>query len=115
MTRWTEADLRAYIAKGKTPGMAKITHQQLQSWVVNAATMLNWRWYHTWISIHSAYGFPDLVLVRPPRLIFAEIKTEDDDVTEAQDLWLTDLAKCPGTETYLWRPADLDRIGEILK
>ena len=30
-------------------------------------------------------------------------------------LWLALLAGCPGVETYLWRPADLERIAEVLR
>jgi hypothetical protein len=35
-----------------------------------------WRRYHTWLAKHSPAGFPDEVLVRPPRLVFAELKAE---------------------------------------
>jgi len=112
--RWTEAELAAYCAKGKTTE-PKITEQDFQRWIVNCAIVLGWSHYHTWNSFHSQAGFPDLVLIRPPRIIFAEVKNATGKVTVTQDIWLTQLAKCPGVETYLWRPADMDRIGEILK
>lgn len=59
-------------------------------------------------------GFPDLVLVRPPRVIFAELKAEDGAVSEHQRVWIDWLMRCPGVEVYLWRPRDRDDIERIL-
>lgn len=79
-------------------------------------------------------GFPDLVLVKPPRLIFAELKTAKGKTTAAQDRWLEalrDVSRAldrqvtrPGdteptyaparVEVYLWRPADLENAAVIL-
>lgn len=61
----------------------------------------------------DAKGFPDLVLVKPPRLIFSECKTDVGKLTEEQLGWLDVLSQCH-TEVYLWRPEDLDEIKEIL-
>lgn len=54
-------------------------------------------------------GFPDLVLARGPRLIFAELKRETGKKTPAQDEWLRKLA-ATSAETYCWRPSDLDDV-----
>ena len=74
-----------------------------------------WLSYHTYRSTRSEPGFPDLVLVRPPRLIFAELKTEKGRVTPAQRLWLDVLGRCNEVEAHLWRPSDWDQIVEKLK
>ena len=74
-----------------------------------------WLSYHTYRSTRSEPGFPDLVLVRPPRLIFAELKTEKGRVTPAQWLWLDVLGRSNEVEAYLWRPSDWDRIVKTLK
>jgi hypothetical protein len=76
--------------------------------------LFGWTRYHTFLSVRSAPGFPDLVLVRPPRLIFAELKSETGKVTDAQQAWLALLEACPGCEVYTWRPADLPAIAELL-
>jgi hypothetical protein len=55
-------------------------------------------------------GFPDLVLVRGPELIFAELKTETGRVSAAQREWLQALEHVPGVDVYLWRPSDFDEI-----
>ena len=79
------------------------------------ARLENWLSYHTYRSTKSEPGFPDLVLVRPPRVIFAELKTEKGRVTPAQRLWLDVLGRSNEVETYLWRPSDWDRIVKTLK
>ena len=73
--------------------------------------------YHTHRSDHSQAGFPDLVLVRPPRVIFAELKTERAPrlLPLAQEVWKDALERCPGVEYYLWRPRDFPSIERILK
>jgi hypothetical protein len=58
-------------------------------------------------------GFPDLVLCRPPRLLFVELKSEKGRLSKDQQEWLDALRAC-GVEVYVWRPSDLERITEIL-
>ncbi len=79
------------------------------------ARLMGWADYHTWHSLHSPSGFPDLVLVRPPRVIFAELKSEKGQVSSSQEVWLKLLQNCPGVECYLWRPSDWEQIVRILK
>jgi hypothetical protein len=75
--------------------------------------MLGWRLcYHTLRSKGSQSGFPDRVLVRE-RVIFAELKREKGKPTDSQIEWLDQLAFA-GAEVYLWRPSDLEEIGQIL-
>ena len=82
--------------------------------ILELARMLGWDAYFTWTSIHSPAGFPDLVLVRGPRLIFAELKTNAGKTTRHQDKWLYHLSRT-SAEVYLWRPRDFERIVEILQ
>jgi hypothetical protein len=109
------------------------TEESWMSWVIDYATRVArpaWRIYHTRNSKGSHAGFPDLVLLRPPRLIFAELKTERGKLTRAQEDWLEALAmvgSMPGesydrawrvavapVEPYVWRPADRPDIERIL-
>ena len=97
-----------------------MTETELRENIRDAAKKLGWGFYHTWTSLHSAKGFPDLVLVRaghaqcPGRVIFAELKTDIGKTSPEQDEWLAALAACPGVEVYLFRPADWDS-GEIAR
>lgn len=70
--------------------------------------------YHPWISINSPSGWPDIVLVRPPRVIIAELKTDKGPLRPRQRVWLEALSACPGVEIYLWRPKDRENVIKIL-
>ena len=59
-------------------------------------------------------GWPDLVLLRPPRVIAAELKVGRNKPTEAQREWLELMADCV-METYVWRPEDWDEIERTLR
>ena len=74
------------------------------------ARLNDWLFFHDWDSRKNAPGFPDLVLVKPPRIIFAELKRQRGRVRPMQTVWLDALGGCAGVETYLWRPSDLDEI-----
>jgi hypothetical protein len=92
-----------------------LTEKQFQRQVADLAHLLRWQTYHPYLSIHSERGWPDLTLIRPPRLLFAELKTAKGKTTVHQDKWLGLLGECPGVEVYLWRPADWDAITEALR
>ena len=86
------------------------------TWVTDAADWHAWRHYHTRRSDRSDAGFLDLVLIRPPRLIFAELKTDSprSRLTLEQSAWIADLEQIAVVETYVWRPADRDQIWQVL-
>ena len=77
-----------------------------QATVVDLARLAEWAVYHTRDSRGSEPGFPDLVLVRPPRLVVAELKTARGKLRREQRVWLHLLAGVPGVEVKCWRPAD---------
>ena len=82
--------------------------------VKEAAEIHGWLFYHTYDSRRSTPGFPDLVLVRPPEVIFVELKAQKGRVTAYQKHWSEALESCPGVEHYLWRPSDWDELVEVL-
>jgi hypothetical protein len=86
-----------------------ITEKQFEAQVRQLARLCGWLCYHTWRSIHSPAGFPDLVLLRGQRLVFAELKTARGRLTAAQQQWLEALRQTPA-EVYVWRPDDWDAI-----
>ena len=86
----------------------KLTEKQWQAQVVQIAQLAGWHTYHTWLSIRSQPGFPDLVLVRE-RVIFAELKAEKGKLTAHQKGWLDTLTTA-GAEVYVWRPSDWDNV-----
>lgn len=93
---------------------SQLKEKEWQNFVLEAAATFGWYVYHTYDSRRSHPGFPDLVLVKPPRVIFAELKTEKGIVKPAQWEWHAALVECTGVDTYLWRPSDRDEVVEIL-
>lgn len=102
-----------------------MTEKLWQGQVEQIAELHGWRVYHapdnrpvraasgrTYVQKVNA-GFPDLVLVKPPRLLMIELKTTTGRVSPEQKEWLRDLDQS-GVEVAVWRPADLNQILRIL-
>lgn len=97
----------------------------LQRSVVELARIFGWETMHVrptlggrrhgWTTSTTLKGWPDLTLIRPPRLIFAELKSATGRLTPEQQSVMDLLSRCVGVETYVWRPGDLDGIAQILK
>lgn len=92
-----------------------ITEREFQRQVTDLAAIFGWSCYHPQLSKWSERGWPDLALVRPPRLVFAELKRENGRTTVHQDRWLGLLRAVPGVEVFLWRPSDFEQIAEVLR
>lgn len=95
---------------------------EFQREVIKIAKSLGWYVYHALPGqgrnrhltlFIGKRGFPDLVLCRPPRLIFAELKSERGKPSTDQMEWLDALRAC-GVEVYLWRPSDLETVADVL-
>ncbi len=80
---------------------------------MNYAKAMKWFAYHNPDSRRSAAGFPDLVLVRPPHVLFVELKTEKGRVSDQQEQ-LIEMLKACNQEVHVWRPRDLQTIHERL-
>lgn len=88
--------------------------------VIELARACRWLAYHTHDSRRSAQGFPDLVMVRGDRLIFAELKSERGKLSPAQVAWLdalgeVEVADPSGVTVYEWRPRDWPAIEVVLR
>ena len=110
----------------------RMSEKQFQDMIVDAATLNCWLVHHVrpgmtgrgaWLTnVQGHVGFPDLVLAHPgriasstrqgmlPTVVFAELKTDRGERSEAQDRWAFTLLACPGVEYYVWRPKHIDRI-----
>lgn len=93
-----------------------MTEAELQTGVIDCARLFGWRVAHfrpaltkhgwrTPVQADGA-GFPDLVLTRPPRLLFVELKAGRGKVTDQQEAWLAALGDVPSVEVHVWRPDD---------
>ena len=100
-----------------------MTEAQLQQQIIQLAKLYSWRVAHFrpamtakgWRTPVSAdgQGFPDLVLVKRCRLIFAEVKSDKGRVSPEQQEWLDALRKTKN-EVYLWKPKDWPEIQGVL-
>lgn len=97
--------------------------------VVEYATIRGWLVHHDRPAMNRAgdyrtamqgdAGFPDLVLARYGRVVFAELKSKTGKPTPAQSRWADHLNYPLGFETafdyYLWRPEAWPTIERLLK
>ena len=111
MIRWEQKDIDRLLKPTKA---SSLSEREFQAAVMTIAHQLKWLFYHTHDSIGSQAGFPDLVMVRGKRLIFAELKTEKGKLSMQQLEWTTGLTET-AAEVYVWRPSMMDKIIETLK
>jgi hypothetical protein len=86
---------------------ATMPEKRLQDSVIGAARSLGWRVYHTYSSVRSEPGYPDLHLLHTRHKMSAlvELKAMKGRLSPAQTAWLRDLATV-GTLVAVWRPID---------
>ena len=103
----------------------KLTERQWQDQILEAADKLGWYRHHDHDSRKQDWradsGFPDLVLAKDGRIIFAELKTAKGRITPEQQAWLAHLGgnnpigPSEGVEIYVWRPDDWPEVERVLK
>jgi VRR-NUC domain-containing protein len=105
---------RTWASKQEGSPLGNVSEKDFMATVKDLAKLNGWLVYHTYDSRRSDPGFPDLVLVRAPRVIFAELKSAKGPPTKNQRVWLEELGFCSGVERYLWRPFDWEEITQKL-
>ena len=100
--------------KPNATSLPPVTEKGLAATLKELAVMLGWEFFHVYDSRRPAAGWPDVALVRPPRMILAELKRDGQKPTPAQEKWLELLKRVPGIEVFCWRPADWDTIVNVL-
>ena len=105
--------------------VAPISEAEFLRQVIELAELLHWEVAHfrpaqtskgwrTPVQGSLGKGWPDLVLAKPGRLLFAELKRDGRKPTPEQGRVLAMLA-ATGAEVWQWMPADFDAIAEILR
>ena len=108
-----------------------ITEAEFQQQVIQLAKLRGWLVHHTRPArmkvrgvetyrtpIAGHAGFPDLVLARRGRVIYAELKAQAGQLREDQIRWRD--AMCPPERQafcgwFLWRPSDWATIEKVLE
>lgn len=83
-----------------------MSEKALQANITRQAKFMRWHVYHTWNSLHSQRGFPDLLMLKDGRGLAVELKREGADLPDEQRAWLEEFAKVRGFDAYCWRPSD---------
>ncbi len=106
-----------------------ISERELQNAIVDAARLYGYMVFHTRPALsakgwrtpvqYDGKGFPDLCLVGPDRIIFAEIKAAKGKLSREQEHWLDGLEKVAAVtdrvKVCVWTPADWpDRVLAVL-
>lgn len=98
---------KGVVVAARPGALPRATEAEWQKTIITAARLHGWRHHHTWLSVRSDPGWPDLVLLRPRdgRQLVVELKSDRGRITPAQQAWLDDFAAC-GVPAYVWRPGD---------
>jgi hypothetical protein len=102
------------------------SEREFQRQVLELAALLGWKRAHfrnsqdpggRWSTpvAADAEGWPDLTLVRPPRILFLELKTERGRLSTAQVDWMELLGRCTGVEAHVVRPSDWAKVEQLLR
>lgn len=108
--------------------MPKQSERDWQTTVLQYAALRGWKHYHDQATNaprrctgcgairhlpRNAPGWPDLVLVRRPDVLFVELKSDSGKVDDDQQAWIDELRAC-GQRVYVWRPADWPEVERVL-
>ncbi len=92
-----------------------MSESEFQNWVIDLAQDVH---HYSVLFIPDSRrvgcaGWLDLVLAKPGRMIFAELKKQDGKLSPAQ-IWWIERHREMGDEVYVWRPSDRSEIERIL-
>ena len=97
----------------------KHPERDFQREVIEVARSFGWTDFHVLRSDLSKMrpGFPDLFLIRPPNIVWAELKAKNGKLSDAQKD-MCEMLKESGQNIYVWHAEnekDWDEIIEVLK
>jgi len=103
-----------------------ISEKAFTSQVIKLAKVFGWRVAHfrpamvgtRWVTaMQGDIGFPDLVLARAGKVIFAELKSETGKLSPTQRKWIDALTSEPsaGVTACIWRPRHIGLIEAELR
>ncbi len=87
-----------------------MTGEALQDAIVQTAQLHGWYWFHDTDSRRNNAGLPDLILIKPPRVLFVEVKGDGDRLRPEQAHVLDLLAECDTIASGVVGPDDLEAI-----
>lgn len=94
-----------------------------QEQVVELAHLCGWEHLHIrktrgkggkWTTSTNLVGWPDLQLMRPGQIIWAELKVPPNKLEPEQEVMLEFLRSLGVGEVYVWYPGDFDEVKTVL-
>ena len=101
------------LSPGRRMLLETVSEETWQAHVLRVAKDHGWWTYHPRDSRGSAHGWPDLVLLRPPRALFVECKSGRGVVSDHQEHVLGLLRAC-GLDARVWYPTDEEEMEKEL-
>lgn len=102
-----------------------VREDDLLDFVIDTAHAFGWLAFHplsarlargvTITPMRGDPGFFDVTAIRPPDVLFAELKSERGTASEGQRGWHEAAKACPGVHFRLWRPRDQDAIVAFMR
>ena len=90
--------------------MLKVTEQEMLNQLMAEAGKAGWYAYHTYDSRRSKAGFPDVVLMKPPRMILIELKGPRGHASSDQKMVMQLARECTHIHAgFVW-PAGLSDL-----
>ena len=89
------------------------TEAQLQAHVRRLCKDLDLAHFHPAYSMGNEPGYPDSTIVGPGGVVWAELKGPRGKLSPHQLVWRDRILES-GNRWYLWTPADLDEIQDVL-
>lgn len=98
-----------------------LTEAEFQSQVMVVARRFGWRVAHAgrakvggkWVT-RMATGWPDLTLLRPPELVFLELKRTGGRIRPEQTVWVDELDTVAGVTAAIVGPDDAEWVWQLL-
>ena len=111
---WEDAIRDVEMAPKLEKAPRKHPERDFQRQVIEVARSFGWTDFHVLRSKGMRGGFPDLFLIRPPNIVWAELKAENGKLSDAQkDMY--EMLKESLQNIYVWYPDDMPEIIEVLK
>ena len=108
-----EVKMRA--VDGASQMLADVSEKLFQGQVTSQAKGWGWRVFHDTVAWRSDAGWLDMAMVRPGRLVIAELKTMRGKLSLKQREWLMawyTSGRCDGP--YVWDPSCWRQISRVL-
>lgn len=117
--RLVKASLARPQSKEAHPLDYYVSERDLAATIIEAAEALGWKVYAVLDTRtpakRTSKGWPDLAMIKGPKMIMAELKSQEGVVSADQQGWLDALKRVRRLRVALWRPSDMASIMELLR